>query len=115
MGYRHEYETFKDELREAFLESFDGIAMEDEDGASIRNPEYEEPQYWQDEISELADRAVPIFPDSMYELWMGLGRPNVDDPGLTDGVTDIDKIVAMALYEQASQALYEIAEEYDLF
>lgn len=103
-----EYE-FGVQLREAFLERFDGIDKDDE-----RNPDYEDPQYWQDDISELADSAVPIYTQEMYELWMALGRPEVDDSGLIEGVTDIDKIVATAIYCYATQFLYELANEYEM-
>jgi len=101
---------FKDELKEAFLERFEGIV--DEDGELVED--YEQPQYWQDDISELADSAVPIYTNDLYDLWMGLGRPDVDDHGLIEGVTDIDQIVRVAIYEYATQYLYELAQEYGL-
>lgn len=96
--------TFEDNLKESFLEHFEGIGED----------EYEQPKYWQDNITELADQSVPIYTDSMYELWMELGRPEVDDEGLIEGVTNVDKIVATALYCYASAYLYQLAEEYGL-
>jgi hypothetical protein len=96
--------TFEDNLKESFLERFEGIGEDD----------YEQPQYWQDDIFELADQSVPIYTDSMYELWMELGRPEVDDEGLIEGVTDIDKIVGVALYCYASNFLYQLAHEHGL-
>jgi len=107
--HRNEW-TFKDELKDAFLEHFEGIA--DEDGDPVED--YDQPMYWQDGISELAGDAVPSWTNDMYELWMGLGRPDVDDHGLIEGVTDIDRIVAVAIYEYATQYLYELAGEYGL-
>lgn len=113
-SFKRNYEMFKDELREAFLEHYDGIDMENEDGEQVRNPDYEPGQYWQDGISELADQAIPVYTDDMYELWMGLGRPEVDDSGMIEGVTDIDKIVAAAIYSTATAILYEFAQEFEL-
>lgn len=101
--------AFKDELKDAFFEEFDGIVDD------IYEPveDYEPPQYWQDHISELADRAVPIYTDEMYELWMGLGRPE-DEDGLAGSTRDVDKIVAAAIYQYATQYLYELAHDYGL-
>lgn len=102
--------AYHDELKEAFLERFEGIANEDDE----RNEDWEPPRYWQDDISAIADASIPIHTDEMYEIWMELGRPDVDDAGGIEGVTDIDRIVAWALYEYATAYLYELAEWYDL-
>lgn len=98
---------FCEELKITFFDTFDGVV--DKDGE--KNEEYEVPQYWQDSISEMADGAVPVYTQEMFELWMSLGRPEVDDPGLIEGVTDIDKIVATSIYSYASSYLYELADE----
>lgn len=105
---RQDEQAFKDELKDAFFEEFDGIVDD------IYEPveDYEPPTYWQDRIHEIADRAVPIFTDSLYELWMGLGRPE-DEDGL-GGTGDIDKIVAAAVYQYATAYLWDLANDYGL-
>lgn len=106
---RQDEQAFKDELKDAFFEEFDGIVDD------IYEPVegYEPPQYWQDQISELADRAVPIFTEEMYTLWLGLGRPE-DEDRLAGSTGDVDKIVAAAIYQYASAYLWELANEYGL-
>jgi len=101
---------FKDELKDAFFETFEGIV----DDIYEKNEDYEPPQYWEDRLFELADGAVPVYINDMYELWMALGRPEVDDTGLIEGVNNIDKIVAVAIYEYATQYLWELAHDYGL-
>lgn len=103
-------EHFKDELKEAFLERFEGI--EDENGEV--NEEYEPEQYWQDQISDIADEAIPLDEDELFELWMSLGRPDVDDMGGVEGVRDITQIVQWTIYEQANSILYEMAYAHGL-
>ena len=105
----NEYE-FTNELRDNFIEAFPAIA--DNEGNPVEG--YEVPTYWEDTISELADSAVPIYTHAMYELWMALGRPEVDDEGMVEGVTDIDKLVAIGIYEYAYMALSELAREFGL-
>ena len=97
---------FKKELRDGFIERFE-VTKE-----NLEDDHWEVERDWQDAVNELADMAVPIYTQDMYELWMELGRPEVDDPGLIEGVTDIDRIVATALYCYASGYLYEVAEEF---
>jgi len=115
----NEYE-FTNELRDNFIKAFPAIA--DNEGNPVEG--YEVPTYWEDTIGKLADSAVPIYPHAMYELWMALGRPEVDDEdmveGITDidelveGVTDIDELVAIGIYKYAYMALSELAREFGL-
>lgn len=105
--YNTEWEA---NLRSAFLERFDGIANDDGD----RNTDYEPELYWQDSISELADAAVPIYTADVVKLWLDLGCPEIDDSGLIEGVTDVTKIIGVVIYEQASQFLYELVNEFKL-
>lgn len=105
--YNTEWEA---NLRSAFLEHFEGI--DNEDGE--RDEDYEPPMYWQDEISELADSAVPIYTTDLVKLWLDLGCPEIDDTGLIEGVTDVTRIIGMVIYEQASQFLYELVTEFKL-
>ena len=118
---------FDAQLKEAFLEAFDGIAHTEDytpgDGAEESESEhfkgdpyeaYEAPEYWQDTISELADSAVPIYTRERVELWLELGMPEIDDPGLIEGVSAVEQIIAVAIYEYATAALYELANEYEL-
>jgi hypothetical protein len=93
------------------LEEFDGI--EDEE-TGTRNHDYEPERYWQDALSGLADDAVPTDDDELFQLWMDLGRPEPDDPGLIQGVTDIKRIVQVSVYCKAWELLYDIAHEFEL-
>jgi hypothetical protein len=88
------FDRFGDQLNEA------GVLIEDADVT-----------YWQDDISEMADSLVPVYTSQIVDEWVSAGYPDVDDPGLIDGVTDVTKIMAVALYELYSQALYELAYE----
>lgn len=88
----------------------DNLKSEFED----RLPEMKEDHYWQDTIAELADSSVPIYNHDRVSLWLDMGIPEVDDSGLIEGVTDIMQIIGIAIYEQASQYLYELAGEAEL-
>ena len=67
--------------------------------------------YWQDDLHELADGLVPIYSHDRVQTWLDAGMPDVDDPGLIDGVTDVLQIIATALYEHYLGHLYDLAEE----
>lgn len=98
--------SIEQQARDAFAEAFADILDDDLElieGATL-------PQYWQDTISELADGLVPAYNRARIEEWMEAGCPELDDTGLTEGVTDVFQIVGVILYEQYSQALYELAD-----
>lgn len=101
---------FQAELREAFLERFEGIVTD----TGEHSEDYEQPMYWQDDISELADAAVPVYTRELVELWLDLGCPDVDDEGLIEGLTDPTRIIGVAVYCAATEYLYELANEYGL-
>jgi len=101
---------FHKNIRSDFLEAFEGI--ENEDGTP--NEDYEPEQYWQDKLYEICDSAVPIYTRELVELWLDLNCPEVDDPGLIEGVSDVTKIIGVAIYEAANEYIYTLVEEYKL-
>jgi len=95
------------EAREAFTERFEDILTTNDRPSLIEGAEV--PQYWQDDISELADELVPIYNNEVVSEWAEAGYPDVDDPGMIEGVTDVIKIMQTALYEVYSGQLYTLA------
>lgn len=91
---------------ESFRERFSDILEDDilKEGAEL-------PKYWQDDIADLADGLVPIYTPDVVREWTEAGYPDVDDSGLTEGITDIIQIMKVALYELYSQELYGLAQE----
>lgn len=105
---------FEDTLTVSFEERFadyiDTVARQlktDEDGNTVTLPEY-----WQDDISEIADNCIPVYNSKIVALWLDLGLPEIEDPGLIDGETDVLRIITIVLYEQATNYLYELADQY---
>lgn len=84
------------ELQESFNERLDDMR---------------ESQYWQDDISEIADSFVSVYTTDRVQQWLDLGCPDVDDTGLIEGVTDVSQIIAVAIYEWATGELYDMARE----
>lgn len=76
-----------------------------------RLDEMRESPYWQDVTYEIADAFPSIYTLELVDQWRALGCPDVDDAGLIEGVTDVSRIIAVALYEWASEYLYEWASE----
>lgn len=89
------------EARDAFNNRF----------ASVIDGTEELGQYWQDDISELAHGLVPGYTSEIVREWTEAGYPDVDDSGLIEGITDITRLMAVALYEAYSAELYELADE----
>ena len=98
--------TARSRAREAFTERFDW----DGEKGSLAGSDASE-GYWQDTISELADGMVPVYSIERVQVWLGEGLPDVDDPGLIEGVTDVTQIIGAALYEHYLGYLYELADE----
>lgn len=89
------------DARDAFTERFEDVLNGSDDV----------PVYWQDDLSELADGLVPVYTTDLVQEWLNAGCPDIDDPGLIEGVTDVTAIISAVMYEQYSLALYEIASE----
>lgn len=68
-------------------------------------------QYIEDTLSDWADSQIPIYTREAVEEWLELGCPEVDDPGLIEGVTDVTRIIQIALYEHYSNEAWSIAME----
>lgn len=66
-------------------------------------------EYIEDTLSEWADSQVPMDIYSAVEDWLELGCPEVDDPGLIEGVSDVTRIIQTALYEHYSSEAYSVA------
>lgn len=88
------------EAKEAFEERFENVL----------NGTEELGQYWQDDISEMADSLVPIYTSEIVKEWTEDGYPEVSDMGLIEGLTDVTRIMEMALYERYSEELYSLAD-----
>lgn len=99
--------SIEEQAKEAFTERFEKYL----DGDGYLKDDAELPQYWQDDIHEIADTLVPVYNTARIEEWLEAGCPGVDDTGLIDGVTDVFQIVGVILYEQYSQALWALADE----
>ena len=67
--------------------------------------------YIEDDLSAWADAQVPIYTTDAVKKWLVLGCPDVSDPGLIEGVTDVTKIIQTALYEHYSNLAHSIAQE----
>lgn len=91
------------EARDAFNERFEDVLNGSDDV----------PVYWQDDLTELADGLVPVYTADLVREWLDAGCPDIEDPGLIEGVTDVTAIISAVMYEQYSLALYMIAREYD--
>lgn len=94
------------DARDAFTDRFSDIL--DADAVLIEGADL--PVYWQDDISEMADSLVPVYTADVVQEWAEAGYPDVDDSGLIEGVTDIIKIMQVALYELYFAELYELAD-----
>ena len=70
-----------------------------------------EDRYWQDIISEIADGFVYVYTLERVQQWLAVGCPDVDDPGLVEGVTDVSQIIAVAVFEWALAELCEMARD----
>lgn len=70
------------------------------------------PQYWQDDLHEIVDGALPIYNRDIVELWLDLGLPDVQDEGLIPDTGDIIQTMMAALYEHGSSYVYELADKY---
>lgn len=90
----------------AFTEHFENVL--NSEGVLIEDADI---TYWQDDVSEIADGLVPVYTSEIVREWTEAGYPEVDDSGLIEGVTDIIKIMAIALYELYSQELYQLADD----
>lgn len=98
------------QFEERFSDYIDTVARErrtDEDGNLI-----DLPQYWEDTLSEIADNAIPAYNSEIVEVWLDLNLPEIEDPGLIDGETDVLRIITIVLYEQANNYLWELANKY---
>lgn len=89
------------EARDAFTERFEDVLNGTEDV----------PVYWQDDLHELADSLVPIYTTDLVREWLDAGCPDIEDPGLIEGVTDVTAIISAVMYEQFSLALYQLASD----
>lgn len=108
---------FESDLESGFEERFadyiDTVARErrtDDEGKLIPLPEY-----WEDTISELADDAIPAYNSEIVALWLDMNLPEIEDPGLVDGETDVLRIITIVLYEQANNYLWELANKYGFY
>lgn len=99
-----------DSAFEAFQDRFSDILHLEDDSDLILNEGAELPQYWEDDISELADSLVPIYISERVKVWAEDGYPEVSDTGLIDGVTAVEQIMAVALYERYSAELWGLAD-----
>ena len=62
-----------------------------------------------DVISEISDSAVPIYSNDIWENAKNI-RDSIEEAinqGLTEGVTDIEKIMQSGYYQYYSQSLYD--------
>ena len=63
-------------------------------------------EYWQapdvdnytDYLHEWAEGQVPVYNTYAVQEWLDKGLPEVDDPGLVEGVTDPLQMIRVALY-----------------
>ena len=63
-------------------------------------------EYWQapdvddytDYLHEWAEGQVPVYNTYAVQEWLDAGLPEVDDPGLVEGVTDPLQMIRVALY-----------------
>jgi len=100
--------SVRSEAEIVFEDHFSAIL--DEDGNVI--PGHEDiPQYWQDDLHELADSLVPVYTSDLLDEWAAEGYPELEDEGLIEGTKDVVRIVMVVMYEQYTNALYEIARE----
>ena len=67
--------------------------------------------YIEDTLSEWADSQVPVYTIDAVQEWLDLGCPDIDDPGLIEGVTDVTRIIQTILYERYINDAYTVAQE----
>lgn len=84
--------------------------LEDEKDAlwSFEN-EYDGSTYLCDAITEISDSAVPIYTNDIWENAKNI-KEHIEEAvsqGLTEGVTDIEKIMQAGYYQFYSQSLYD--------
>ena len=65
--------------------------------------------YIEDTLSEWADSQVPVYTTDAVQKWLDLGCPDIDDPGLIEGVTDVTRIIQTTLYEHYINEAYTVA------
>ena len=67
--------------------------------------------YIEDTLSEWADSQVPVYSVDAVQEWLDLGCPDIDDPGLVEGMTDPLQVIRVALYCHYLDEAYTVAQE----
>lgn len=99
--------SIPEQARVAFRHAYSGIL--DAGGTVRRDKRSEVPEWWSDELSELADSLIPAYDPDAVRLWLRDGCPDPDDYGLTEGLTDAKRIIRAILYERFLYELHGLA------